>query len=340
MKLRLEQLSGHLQKGLQAIYFVSGDEPLQVAEACDAIRHSAREQGFTERNVLHVERGFDWSELSALGDSLSLFADKKLIELRMPEGKPGDAGGKALSAYAERPPEDTVLLIITNKLDQARQRSKWFKSLDKTGVHIAVWPLDARQLPGWIERRMQGHGMQVDPQALQLLSERVEGNLLAAAQEVEKLHLLYGPVRIGLEQVGEAVADSSRHELFAMVDTLLQGDAGRAARMLRGLQSEGSEPVLILWALVRELRVLVQLAAARQQGNLEGAFSSLRVWEKRKGLYHSALERMSARQWQALLLRAGQVDRVVKGMAAGQPWDALMQLALAIAGVRLLDAAS
>ena len=335
MRLRYEQLASHLQQGLQPIYMLSGDEPLQVMEAADAIRARSRELGFGEREVMHVEAGFDWNSLLAASGSLSLFAEQRLLELRLPSGKPGKEGGAALSAYAAAPPPDTVLLIISGKIDSASQRSKWYKSLDAAGTTLQVWPVEPAALPGWVMSRMRSRGMQATPEAAQLLAERVEGNLLAAAQEVEKLRLLYGEGAIDVSRVEEGVADSARYDIFELVDTALLGDAARTARVIEGLRAEGVEPVLVLWALLREMRALAQMAADVAQGSsTESVLGQYRVWDKRKAPVRAGLQRHTLKRWLQLVRRAGRVDRMIKGAEPGNPWDELLQLVLLMAGVR------
>jgi DNA polymerase-3 subunit delta len=335
MKLYYDKLDSHLQQGLQPLYLLSGDEPLQLMEASDAIRRRAREQGFGERQVMHVEAGFDWGSLLAASDSLSLFAEQRLIELRLPSGKPGKEGGKVLSEYAANPPPDTVLLITSGKLDRSAQNSKWFKSLDKAGVTLAVWPIEPQALPGWVMQRMRERGMQPTREAAQLLAERVEGNMLAAAQEVEKLLLLYGEANVDAAQIEEGVADSARYDIFELVDTALLGDVPRTTRVVQGLRAEGVEPVLLLWALLREIRALAQMAAELEQGSaIEPVLERFRVWNKRKGPVRAGLQRHTLKRWQLLLRRAGRIDRMIKGIEPGNPWDELLQLALLMAGVR------
>lgn len=337
MRLRTEDIAAHLGKGLLPLYLISGDEPLQVNEAADAVRVAARAQGFSERDVLFVESGFDWSGLAAAGDSLSLFAERKLIELRMPTAKPGDAGAKALAAYAERPSPDNLLLIVCGKLEKAQQGSKWFKALEAAGAVIQVWPVEARALPGWIRQRLTARGLRPTPEAVALLAEKVEGNLLAAAQEVEKLMLLYGSGELDGDAVRAAVADSARYDVFELADAALAGDAARCARILDGLRGEGSEPVLILWALVREVRTLALIAAAAAGGAaVDSLLQQHRVWDKRKPLYRAALGRHNVQRWRLLLRRGARLDRVVKGAEPGNPWDELLQLSLLMAGVRLV----
>ncbi len=339
MKLKLDQIKSHLAKGLMPVYLVSGDEPLQVGEACDAIRARARELGYGGREVMYVETGFDWGILRAAANSLSLFSERRIIELRMPGGKPGDAGSKALIEYAERPADDAVLLVTTGKLDKAVLASKWCSALDRSGVVIQVWPVEGRQLPGWIAQRMRGKGMEPSADAVAALAERVEGNLLAAAQEIEKLFLLHGAGRIDDAAVTGAVVDSARFDVYDLVDAALAGDATRATRILAGLRSEGVDPVLVLWALVREIRGLAGMAYEVQAGaSMDQAMAAHKVWDARKPLIRQGLQRHKVTRWQALLRTASRIDRVIKGAAAGNAWDELLELTLSMAGVRFCKA--
>ena len=337
MQIKLEQLDQHLKRPLAAVYFVHGDEPLLVQEASDLIRLQARNSGCTEREVYSVEAGFDWNGFLQAGDALSLFAERKLLELRMPTGKPGgDAGAKALCAYAERPSPDNVLLIQAGKLEAAARRSKWYKALDGVGVMVQVWPVERRQLPGWAMRRMRERGLQPTPQAVALLVERVEGNLLACAQEIEKLLLLHGAGAIDEEAVAAGVADSARFDIYKLVDEALQGDGARTARIVVGLQSEGVEPVLVLWALTREIRAMARMAHLLQKGAApDQAMAKSGVWDKRKPLVRAGLKRHGAMQWQAMLGKAGELDALIKGGRAGNVWDELLALSLWLGGVRL-----
>jgi DNA polymerase-3 subunit delta len=334
MKLNSDQLDTHLEQGLAPVYLISGDDPLLVQEAADQVRHAAREQGFSSREIFHIQQGFDWSQFLQAADSMSLFAEQRLLELRMPTGKPGDAGRKALAEYLDNPPQDTVLMIITGKLDKSIQATKWVKEVQSTGVFVPVWPIELAQLPRWITNRLRQAGLQADAEAVSLLAERVEGNLMAASQEIEKLRLLYGEGRLTAEQVEEGVANSARYDVFKLVDAALAGDASRCARILKGLRQEGVEPVLVLWALLRELRQLARMAADAQNNPLDSVLTRYRVWSKRKSLIKNALNRFSVRQWQQLVQLAGGVDRVIKGAAPGNAWDELLQLCLALAGVR------
>ena len=338
MKLKTEQLSSHFKQGLAPIYIVSGDETLLVQEACDVIRAQMRVNDFNSREILNVDKSFDWSQLLMLSNSLSLFAERKLIELRIPTGKPGDAGRKALAEYVANPPEDTVLLIVMGKLDKSALNTKWFKALEVAGVFIQIWPVEAKQLPGWIMQRVNKKGMKLGHDAIQVLAERVEGNLLAAMQELEKLFLLYGIENISVEQVNQAVADSARFNVFGLVDSALEGDSARTVRILNGLRSEGVEPVLILWALSREIRGLVGMADDIRSGiGMDQAMRQHGIWQKRQVLVQYGLKRFNAGQWQRLLAFTGRIDRTCKGMMAGNVWDELLQLVVLMTGKRLMQ---
>lgn len=339
MKVYANQLAAQLNKGLAPVYLISGDEPLQLAECGDAIRAAARAQGYTGREVMHVERGFDWSELSTQASTLSLFAERRILELRFATAKPGVDGAKALTEYCARAAPDDLLLITMPKLESEATRSKWYAALDQAGVVVQVWPVEIAQLPGWIEQRMKRAGLQPGPEVVAMLAARVEGNLLAAAQEIEKLRLLHGEGRIEAEQLRAAVSDSARYDVFGLVDAALQGEAARVARILDGLRGEGEDPILVLWALAREIRALVGMAHAAHTGaTVEAAMAAARVWDKRKPLVRQALARHSYPRWLMLHRRAALIDQMIKGQAAGNAWDELLQLAELMAGVRLLRA--
>ena len=336
MQIKPEQLNAQLKKGLAPVYFVSGDEPLLVQEACDAIRAAARQAGCSEREVHHVETGFDWQGFLQAGDAMSLFADRKLIELRLPTGKPGDKGSKALQAYADRPSEDNILLIISGKLEGSQRNTKWYKALDKAGATVTIWPMDVRQLPGWAMRRMKDKGLQPSQDAVALLVERVEGNLLACAQEIEKLLLLHGEGKIDVDQVAASVADSSRFDIYKLVDGALQGDAARTSRIINGLKGEGVEPMLVLWALSREIRTMESMAFGISQGaSPNQILAKHRVWDKRKPLVQTGLKRHPLPAWQAMLKRCAEVDGMIKGGRPGNVWDELLELSLWLGGTRL-----
>ena len=338
MKISFAQLQNQLKSNLAPIYFISGDEPFQIDEACRLVRSAAEQQGYAERQVFHVERGFDWSNLTAESQSLSLFAQKKLIELRIPNAKPGRDGTKALREYAEQLPADTCLLISSGKLDAAQTRSKWFKSLEQAGVLIQVWPLDTARLPQWIQQQLARRNLRADPAALKILADRVEGNLLAADQELEKLLLLYGEGELNAEQIQSAVSDSARYDIFSFADVTLAGEPQRVTKLLFGLKAEGVEPVLMLWALHREIRVLSQIHADLQEGQkVEAAMARQRVWDKRKPLIKRALQNSSLEKARGWLKSCRQIDRIIKGQEAGRAWDELLELALQVAGKNVIN---
>ncbi|RJQ47117.1 MAG: DNA polymerase III subunit delta [Gammaproteobacteria bacterium] len=336
MRVKAEQLASHLRRGLAPVYLVSGDEPLQAQEACDAVRAAARAQGYGERIIFNAGTGFDWAALTQSAQNLSLFAERKLIELRLPGIKPGETGAAALLAYAQATPPDVILLLTCPKLDAAAQKTKWVSALDEAGVLVQVWPVEARAMPGWVAARMRARGMQPGEDAVELLAARVEGNLLAAAQDIEKLYLLYGAAPVTADAVHEAVADSARFDVYTLVDAALAGDAARAVRVLNGLRAEAEEPALILWALAREVRALAAMAYDNGKGmGTEQILARHKVWEKRKPLIKQAMQRHKTRAWWRLLRRAAHAERVIKGFAPGRSWDELLALSLGVAGVTL-----
>ena len=338
MQLKPEQIDAHLRKQLAPIYFISGDEPLRVMEAADAIRASAREQGYDERDVLTVQGGFDWDSLMSEAGNLSLFSQRRVIDLRLPTGKPGADGSKALRAYADRPPDDTLLLVTAGKLDPAARKSKWVQALDKAGVVVFVWPLKGQEFNAWVAQRMRQRGLQPTADAVTLLSERVEGNLLACVQEIEKLYLLQGEGEVDAGAILALVADNARYDVFGLLDSALAGKAARCVRMLQGLQAEGLVPQIVIWALARELRQLTAMAGSLASGQpVQAVLSQYRVWPaERKSLVAAALRRLSVTQCNALLQHCARVDRISKGQGAGSAWDELLQLTLKLAGNQAL----
>lgn len=337
-KLRPEQLTASLSKELAPVYLVSGDEPLLIQETSDSIRAAARKQGFSERELYHVDTSFDWGQLLSAANSLSLFAEKKIIELRMPTGKPGDKGAKILQEYAQSQSPDNILLIVTEKFDGATQKSKWFKAIEDAGQHIQVWPIAAAQLPRWIGQRLQQAGLQADNSAIELLCSRIEGNLLAAAQEIEKLKLLATQSTISYEMMASVVADSARYDVFGLCDKALHGDVRAAVKTLQGLKTEGTEPITILWAITRDLRLLIQISQETSQGkSFDWAARQAGVWDKRQPLVQTALRRSKPAQLQQMLRKANGIDKAIKGMRNAEPWDELLDLVLNIAGVQSLN---
>jgi DNA polymerase-3 subunit delta len=337
MKLRPEQLSVHLRNELARIYVVHGNEILLVQETSDAIRHAAGKGGFCERICLTVEGSFDWNSLRQISASLSLFSARRLLELRLGNAKPGEYGGKILAECAECPAEDTVLLVICSKLDAAVYKSRWFNALDKAGIVVQIPSLGIQQLPAWIEQRMLKKGLHPTSEAVALLAQRVEGNLLAAAQEIDKLYVLFGEGNITAEQLLAVVSDSARYSIYDLVDAALVADTARVVRILGGLRGEGMDAVLVSWALQREIRLLAMLTFAKEQGqSLEAALARLGVWEKRKPLVRQALLRLSSRACWRLLHHCAHLDRLLTGIEPGDPWDELLRLSLSLAGCKAL----
>lgn len=327
MRLNADQLPHALSLGLAGIYLVSGDEPLLVGEAVDAIRAAARGAGYADRTVLFIDRSFDWNELRQATQSLSLFADRRLFELRMPTGKP-DKGAALLVDIASRPPPDTVCVVVTDKLDGKSSDSPWVKAVEQQGVWVRVWPVDTAALPGWLRARAAALNVDIDSEAAQLIVARVEGNLLAAKQELEKLALLAEGKRIGCELVLSSVGDSARYNVFQLAESAAAGDAERALRILLGLKGEGTEPTLVLWALIRELRGLWQSRErTRLRSNSRGG-----GWNQAATPSPRALVRMGKMPLARLLRQAHHTDRVIKGLAGGDAWTAITGLATAMAG--------
>lgn len=322
MKLDANQLAPHLNKTLAPCYLVSGDEHLLVDEALDRIRNAARERDFTSRELHVATTGFDWSQLGVAGANLSLFAERRVIELRLPTGKPGREGSAAIAAFTEKLGDDILLIVSTPKLDRNQSSAKWVKSLSSKGVYVPVWPVDIRELPRWVAGRMRDVGLQPDHAAATVIADRVEGNLLAASQEIEKLRLLLGEGPVTEDDVTNAVADSSRFDVYKLVDAAVAGETRRAIRILRGLQAEGVEPVIVNWALTRELRTLAQLSDhVRRNGDLGAAMQQHRVWRNRMNIVRSCVSRHSLSGLYDLVKAAGRADAAAKGQAAGDPWQ-------------------
>lgn len=336
MQLRPEALEGHLSKGLAPLYVITSDEHLLALEAADKIRRAARAAGHTERDVLTVERTFKWGELLAANQALSLFGDKKLIELRIPSGKPGKDGSAALQAYAKDLSPDNLTLITLPKLDWQTAKASWVATLQQAAVYIEIPNVERAQLPGWIGMRLSAQGQGADRQSLDFIADRVEGNLLAAHQEIQKLGLLYEPGKLSFEQVHDAVLNVARYDVFKLSEAMLSGDAARLARMLDGLKGEGEALPLVLWAVSEEIRTLLKLKSGMAQGRPLGALmKEYRIWGPRERMMEPALRRVSLPTLEAALQDAAQVDKMVKGLRAkqfaGDAWDAMLQLALKVA---------
>ncbi len=327
MRIAAEQLPAALARGLKGVYLVSGDEPLLIDESVDAIRAAARAAGYRDRRVFFIERGFSWDELHHAAQSLSLFCERRLFELRMPSGKP-DKGAALLQDLAARPPPDLILIIATDKLDQKSVATGWVQAVEKHGVWVPVWPVDAAAMPDWLRARASALRMELEPKAAQLIVERVEGNLLAAKQELEKLRLLEPKEPISVDLVLSTVCDSARYDVFQLAQAAARGDAARAMHVLAGLKSEGVEPSLILWALVREVRGLWQ---ARERERLR---SNARAsgWNLAAQPTSAALARKAKLPLAGLMQQSSRTDKVIKGLAPGDAWGAITALTGAFAG--------
>jgi len=314
------------------VYLVAGDEPLLVDEALEQIRIAARRGGFTTRELHVVDRSFRWTELESEADNLSLFATRKIVELRMSTPRPGDAGSRAIASLAERDDPDRLLLIgAGEKLDSAAQRTAWVKAIEKHGVLVEVWPIDRAELPRWVQQRATAAKLKLTPAAAQALAERVEGNLLAADQEIKRLALSAAGEAVEEAEVLESVANNSRFDVFALADAVLAGETARAFKILWSLRAEGVAPVLISWALNRDIGLLAQLDYAVRHGdNLEGALEHQRVWRRRQTLVKQAMRRFKTRQLAALLTQAAQVDAALKGVFPAEPWATLTGLLIAM----------
>ena len=322
MKINLNQLSSYLQNKLAPCYFVTGDEPLLVDEALDTIRAAARDRGFTSRDLHVATTGFDWSALRDAGANLSLFAEKRIVELRVPTGKPGRAGSQAIADFIDSCDDDLLFIVVAPKLDRNNRSAKWVKALESAGIMVTVWPIDRRDLPRWIAGRMRAAGLQPDGDAVTLIADRVEGNLLAANQEVEKLRLILGEGAVTARDVGDAVANSSRFDVFKLVDAAMGGDAKRALRILAGLRAEGVEPVIVVWALAKELRLLASLTeTVADGGNLASGMKKHRIWSSRQALVRGCVGRHKHGDFHRLLKTASQADQAAKGQSSGDPWQ-------------------
>jgi DNA polymerase-3 subunit delta len=333
MQLRAEELERHLARSLAPLYVIHGDEPLQSLEAADAIRAKAREQGYTEREVLAVERSFDWSLLAASGANLSLFSSKKLIELRIPGGKPGTEGAPAIVQYCSTLVADVLTIVTLPKLDRRAQDTAWFKALTRAGVLINTFQVERAQLPQWIAARLGRQKQKAGPETLQFLADSVEGNLLAAHQEIQKLGLLFPPGELAFDAVCGAVLNVARYDAFKLNEAMLAGDTARLARMLDGLKSEGEAPPKILWVLSEEIRAVAKIQAGLAQGeDLRRLYGNNRVWgdARQRGVAEAARRLKSAALGQALR-HAARIDRTIKGLARGDVWDELLQLCLRFA---------
>ncbi|MBL8449266.1 MAG: DNA polymerase III subunit delta [Dechloromonas sp.] len=332
MLLKGDQFAAHLEGSLRPLYVLHGDEPLLVLEAADALRAKARQQGYSEREVLTALPGFDWGQLMAAGGNLSLFGDRKLVDLRIPSGKPGRDGSAALQAWCGHLSPDTLLLVTLPELDWKEEKAAWFTALAEAGVAVKLLAPPLAELPGWIAGRLRRQKQQADTEALRFIAERVEGNLLAAHQEIQKLALLYPAGSLSLEQVREAVLNVARYDLDGLREALLLGDLARLVRTLDGLCHEGEAPPLVLWAMTEEIRTLTTLRAGLDRGRpLDALLKEARLTGPRQGPVKRALQRLGRETLHSAIAHAARIDRLAKGIGRGNVWEEFQRLGLALA---------
>jgi len=334
MELAPDRLTAQCAEGaLAPAYLIAGPETLLVLEAADAVRARGRELGIAEREVFDLEgRDIDWAGLQASFDAPSLFSARRIVEVRLPTGKPGKEGAEVISAFCARPPDDVVLLITAGEWSKAH-RGKWADAVERIGVLSVAWAIKPHELSGWVQARLRSRGLRADRDAIALLVERVEGNLLAAAQEIDKLVLLADGQTLDLATMQSLVADAARFDVFRLIETTLSGNAGQAARMLLGLRAEGEVVAALMPMVVRNLLSTAHLArVAERGGNVAAEMKGQGIWESRQAPFKRALQRhASAARWDRFVAEASRIDRIAKGRAAGDAWVALERLLLAIA---------
>jgi DNA polymerase-3 subunit delta len=335
MLLKGEQLAAHLERELRPLYVLYGDDPLLVIEAADAIRAKSREQGYSEREVLTVLPQFDWGQLLAAGGNMSLFGDKKLIDLRIPTGKPGKEGGAALQQWCQNLSMDNLLLITLPELDWREEKAVWFTALVNAGVAIKLMAPPLAELPGWIAGRLRRQQQSADLESLKFIAERVEGNLLAAHQEIQKLGLLYPAGQLTLAQIRDAVLNVARYDIDSLREALLAGDVGRLTRTLDGLMQEGEAPPLVLWAMSEEIRALTIIRAGIDAGRpVDMLLKDAKVWGPRAAPVKKALQRLTTASLEAALQHAGKIDRLAKGIGQGNIWEEFLRLGLRLTAAK------
>ncbi len=329
MRLKPEELVKSLQKNLGAVYLFHGDEPLQIVELADAVRQAAKKAGFSQREIFSTDTGFEWSEITTAACSMSIFGDKKVLDVRVPSANFGLEGSKTLASYCEKPPADTILLITCGKLNAAGMKTRWFEAIDKVGVTVQVRPLEGDDLLLWLQTRLQRRGLSTDRDGLLLLGERVEGNLLAAAQEIEKLYVIYGATMLTQAQIFDVVADNSRYDVFKLVDVLLSANTNRIFKILAGLKAEGIAPPVVLWGIMREARTLCKVKLELQQGkNKESVFRNNQIWDKRVSLIEKALRYLPQPRLLEILTLSAKADRQAKGQESGDVWETILAICL------------
>lgn len=344
MELKAEQLASALQRQQLPVYLIASDEHLLLEESCDVLIQHAKKNGFTETERLIVEKGFNWNSLADANASMSLFGEKKIIDLRIINGKPEATGSDALIRYLENPSPDNLLLIRCPQLNKQSLSAKWVKAINDAGALIIIWKVKAPQLPAWIQQRMKQKKLLIDRDAAQVLAERVEGNLLAANQEIEKLSLLFPEnSQLNAKQIIQTVANSSRYDVYSLLDHALKGEAKKTIQMLRGLREERTDLTIIVWAIRSEIETLLNLCEMSREKNLSQCFKELRIWESKQGLYTQALKRLNLESLSALMIDLAELDKTVKGRGRitrnGSADDLCEKLLLDIAGLSVASLA-
>lgn len=330
MKVATRQLEAHLKKGLASLYTVHGPEALVALEAADRIREAARREGATEREVFFAEPGADWGRLGAAASNLSLFATRRLVEIRIPTGKPGTEGAKALAAWAAKPPQDDVTLVLLPELEWQQMKSAWFTALEAAGVAVEARAVTRDELPEWLAARLARQKQHAGVETLEWLADRVEGNLLAAKQEVEKLALLLPPGEVTLDAIRETVTDVSRFERETLLEAIRAGEAARIVRAVESLEAEGEPAPLLLWTLTEELRMMMALLANQRPRRY--------LAPEQLAALQQAARRHGVESFDRELARAHRIDRMVKGVEPGDPWEAMVDFALGLAGLEVMAA--
>ena len=336
MELTPERLAAHIAtEPLRPAYLVAGAEPLRVLEAADALRAQARVQGVTEREIFDLDgRGFAWDVVPASFRSMGLFSTRRLIELRLPTAKPGKEGAEVITDFCADPPPDTTLLVLGGEWSKAHH-GKWTDAIARIGHVVIAYQVKPHELTGWVEQRLRSKGVRADREAVQQLVQRVEGNLLAAAQEIDKLALLSDGRMLDAGTMESLVADAARFDVFRLVDAALNGQPAQVSRMVAGLRAEGDAVLALLGMVVMELQRAAALARVHARGgNLAGEFKAQRIWDSKQALYRRALQRHPAQRWDVFVVEAGRVDRIAKGRAPGDAWQVLERLLLAVAETR------
>lgn len=334
MKIQLNALAQQLNDKLLPLYWIAGEEPLLMQEAAARIRQHAQKSGFSNTIIFEVDHRFNWNDFLGETQCLSLFGDQTLIELRLGDKKLSDAGRKILAEYLQAPASDKLVLLSSEKIDATTQKTQWFQAIEKYSGVIAIWPLSEMELQRWIESYFKANQLAASKPVIQLLMERGEGNLLAIKQDIEKLTLLYQNTTLEIEQVISVVADNSRFDIFALIDAALENDPKRVIKILKNLQQEGIEPILVLWALAREIRLLLTLCET-QDPLTELSLKKHGIWPKRVGIIKSCMRRGSVAFFEKLLMRCTTIDSMIKGVQIGNVWDSLERVSLQLTGVKL-----